>query len=79
MPMLGAFLLPLGYLSLDHARIDPVAARVIEQVALLDSPEWDALRAGDGPDPDLADLDCDEPNINIQYTSGTTGFPKGPP
>ena len=28
MPMLGAFLLPLGHLSLDHARIDPVAARV---------------------------------------------------
>ena len=26
--MLGAFLLPLGYLSLDHARIDSVAARV---------------------------------------------------
>src|SRR3954447_9119693 len=48
----------------------------LEQVVLLDSPEWDALRAGDGPAPDLADLDCDEP-INIQYTSGTTGFPKG--
>ena len=28
MPMLGAFLLPLRHLSLDHARIDPVAARV---------------------------------------------------
>ena len=26
--MLGAFLLPLRHLSLDHARIDPVAARV---------------------------------------------------
>src|SRR3954466_15174617 len=60
------------------AMIDEVRADLpeLEQVVLLDSPEWDALRAGDGPAPDLADLDCDEP-INIQYTSGTTGFPKG--
>src|SRR5919198_2734901 len=48
----------------------------LQQVVLLGSPEWDALCAGDGPDPDPAELDCDDP-INIQYTSGTTGFPKG--
>src|SRR5919197_1661524 len=48
----------------------------LERVVLLGSPEWDALCAGDGPDPDPAELDCDDP-INIQYTSGTTGFPKG--
>ncbi len=48
----------------------------LEQVVLLDAPEWEALLAGDGPDPDPADLDSDDA-INIQYTSGTTGFPKG--
>jgi fatty-acyl-CoA synthase len=48
----------------------------LEQVVLLDSPEWSALLAGDGPAPDLAELDSDDA-INIQYTSGTTGFPKG--
>ena len=48
----------------------------LERVVLLDSPEWEALLAGDGPDPDLGALDSDDP-INIQYTSGTTGFPKG--
>ncbi|MEV4612718.1 AMP-binding protein [Kitasatospora sp. NPDC049258] len=34
---------------------------------------WQRL---DGPDEDFPVLHCDEP-INIQYTSGTTGFPKG--
>src|SRR4051794_13834959 len=48
----------------------------LERVVLLDSPEWDELLAGHGPDPDPVALDCDDP-INIQYTSGTTGFPKG--
>ncbi|MZD06510.1 AMP-binding protein [Streptomyces sp. SID5785] len=43
---------------------------------------WDALvAAGDTVDRDRlaareAELSCDDP-INIQYTSGTTGFPKG--
>jgi fatty-acyl-CoA synthase len=48
----------------------------LERVVLLESPEWDALAAGDGPDPDPDALDPDDA-INIQYTSGTTGFPKG--
>ena len=48
----------------------------LERVVLIGSPEWEALLAGDGPDPDPAALDCDDA-INIQYTSGTTGFPKG--
>src|SRR5919109_831115 len=48
----------------------------LERVALLGTPEWDELLAGDGPEPDGAALDPDDP-INIQYTSGTTGFPKG--
>ena len=39
------------------------------------SPEWDALSVDGGalPDRDLQPSDA----INIQYTSGTTGFPKG--
>src|SRR3954464_6930713 len=48
----------------------------LEQVVLLGAPEWEALLAGGGPAPERAALDWDEP-INIQYTSGTTGFPKG--
>ena len=53
----------------------------LERVVLLDSPRWQALAAGSTRDrADLvaaqANLSPDDP-INIQYTSGTTGFPKG--
>jgi fatty-acyl-CoA synthase len=53
----------------------------LERVTYLGSPEWDALMVlpPGGPDP-LAEREAglafDDP-INIQYTSGTTGFPKG--
>ncbi|MCW3012042.1 MAG: AMP-binding protein [Solirubrobacterales bacterium] len=52
----------------------------LERVVFLDTSEWDLLAAGD-PEPEALDrraatLSCDDP-INIQYTSGTTGFPKG--
>jgi fatty-acyl-CoA synthase len=47
----------------------------LEQVVFFGSDEWDGLAAGaDGIE--LPDTQFDEP-INIQYTSGTTGFPKG--
>ncbi|WP_405484592.1 AMP-binding protein [Nocardia sp. NBC_00511] len=54
----------------------------LEQVVLLDSPQWLAVfDNGRAADPELlvaagAALSTDDP-INIQYTSGTTGFPKG--
>jgi fatty-acyl-CoA synthase len=56
----------------------------LERVVYLGSADWQGLAAaavpaGDGPDPLAAReaaLSFDDP-INIQYTSGTTGFPKG--
>jgi fatty-acyl-CoA synthase len=54
----------------------------LERVVFLDSPDWDALlAAGD----DVAEAALRERGatlsfddaINLQYTSGTTGFPKG--
>ncbi|HEX5812496.1 MAG TPA: AMP-binding protein [Pseudonocardia sp.] len=67
----------------DYARmIEEVRPRCAElqQVVLLGSPEWDALARGNGDRDELgrvqASLSPDDP-INIQYTSGTTGFPKG--
>jgi fatty-acyl-CoA synthase len=54
----------------------------LEHVVLLGGEEWESLLAdGAGVDPALiadlgAALEGNDP-INIQYTSGTTGFPKG--
>ncbi|MFE3756433.1 AMP-binding protein [Nocardia tengchongensis] len=66
------------------AMIDEVRPECPElaQVVLLDSIEWrDLFATGRAADPDLlaaaqSALSTDDP-INIQYTSGTTGFPKG--
>jgi fatty-acyl-CoA synthase len=54
----------------------------LEQVIFLDGPDWDGLlSAGETVGADAvaerqAATQFDDP-INIQYTSGTTGFPKG--
>jgi len=54
----------------------------LERAIFFGTPEWEELASAHAqPDADAlnrraAELDCDDP-INIQYTSGTTGFPKG--
>ncbi len=54
----------------------------VRSIVYIGDPTWDELVAAgvDLPDSALAQraqvLSCDDP-INIQYTSGTTGFPKG--
>jgi fatty-acyl-CoA synthase len=68
----------------DEVRGGPDAPDQLEKVIYLGAPEWEALLAagagipGDpGPLAEReASLSFDDP-INIQYTSGTTGFPKG--
>jgi fatty-acyl-CoA synthase len=52
----------------------------LERAVFFETPEWEEVASGDGFTGDLQahadELDFDDP-INIQYTSGTTGFPKG--
>jgi fatty-acyl-CoA synthase len=55
-------------------------ARALEATVFLGSPEWEELAGaeldGDALARRAAGLSFDDP-INIQYTSGTTGYPKG--
>jgi len=52
----------------------------LERAVFFGTDEWETLCAGSGSldavRARMAELDFDDP-INIQYTSGTTGFPKG--
>ncbi|MFI6403921.1 AMP-binding protein [Streptomyces sp. NPDC050548] len=69
----------VAHKSSDYrAMVDQVRGKCPElrEVVYIGDPSWDALLSrgtGDEPYPELS---CDDP-INIQYTSGTTGFPKG--
>ena len=64
------------------AMIDDVRGEcpALEEVVLLDSDTWQLIAESDIDDAAIAEraatLGFDDP-INIQYTSGTTGFPKG--
>jgi fatty-acyl-CoA synthase len=70
--------------SAYQAMVEAVRPRLpeLERVVYLQTPDWDAFQhAGTALSPAALDaraseLDCDQP-INIQYTSGTTGYPKG--
>src|SRR3954468_4520915 len=74
---------PSAFKTSDYAAmIAEVAGGVgtLERTVFVDRPEWGEFCAGE-PDREaiasrMAELSFDDP-INIQYTSGTTGFPKG--
>ncbi len=65
-----------------RAMVDEVRPELpdLERAIFFESSEWDELSAGgatrDEVNAAMDELDFDDP-INIQYTSGTTGFPKG--
>jgi fatty-acyl-CoA synthase len=54
--------------------------RALERAIFFDTSDWDEIASGPAAPDKIAaagrQLDFDDP-INIQYTSGTTGFPKG--
>jgi fatty-acyl-CoA synthase len=61
----------------EHVRVSLPA---LERAIFFGTGEWEAVSAGGASREELRaradELDFDDP-INIQYTSGTTGFPKG--
>ncbi len=48
----------------------------LREIVYIGDPSWDELLRRATPAVSYEELSCDDP-INIQYTSGTTGFPKG--
>ncbi|MGW1807616.1 AMP-binding protein [Streptomyces sp. NPDC002078] len=69
----------LSHKSSDYrAMVEEVRGRcpALREVVYIGDPSWEALLGRGTGDAPYAELSCDDP-INIQYTSGTTGFPKG--
>ncbi|MFE5209263.1 AMP-binding protein [Streptomyces sp. NPDC056600] len=75
----------LAHRTSDYrAMVEEVRGRcsALRETVFIGDPSWDALTAGAASVPEerldeiAAGLSCDDP-VNIQYTSGTTGFPKG--
>ncbi|WP_328874683.1 AMP-binding protein [Streptomyces sp. NBC_00287] len=69
----------LGHKTSDYrAMVDEVRGNCpdLREAVYFGAPSWDALLARATPSDLPTDLSCDDP-VNIQYTSGTTGFPKG--
>jgi fatty-acyl-CoA synthase len=75
----SVLILAPGFKGADYAELLAGADAPALRERIVLGPDWDALLTA-GPGQDLeareAELDFDQP-INIQYTSGTTGFPKG--
>ncbi len=74
-----------AYRTSDYRRMVEQArgeCPALRDVVHIGDPSWDELVAAaetvpaSQPAAAQAELDCDDP-VNIQYTSGTTGFPKG--
>lgn len=69
----------LSHKSSDYrAMVEQVRGRcaALREVVYIGDPSWEALLERGTGDAPYEELSCDDP-INIQYTSGTTGFPKG--
>ncbi|MEU2924452.1 AMP-binding protein [Streptomyces sp. NPDC007251] len=69
----------LSHKTSDYrAMVEEVRGRcpALREVVYIGDPSWEALIARGTGDAPYEELSCDDP-INIQYTSGTTGFPKG--
>ncbi|MGW7493986.1 AMP-binding protein [Streptomyces luteogriseus] len=74
----------LLFASLSHktsdyrAMVEQVRGKCAElrEVVYFGDPGWEALLGRATAEAEYEELSCDDP-INIQYTSGTTGFPKG--
>jgi fatty-acyl-CoA synthase len=80
---IGTLIAAQSFKSSDYAAmIDEIRSEcnTLQDVVLLDGNRWDTLASCAVDDGALAEraatLSFDDP-INIQYTSGTTGFPKG--
>ncbi len=59
-----------------HETVSQVAGNLPDLREMLQFEDFDAFLTGSDPDTELPEVLPDDP-VQIQYTSGTTGFPKG--